>query len=452
MSTEEAEGSVAERLATFVHGATLASMPSAVVERARHVLLDTVGNMLAGSVAPEMVAFRSSLGVSSSGQATVIGDRRTAPAHVAALLNGCLTTILEFDEGHRESMGHPGIHIVPAVLAIAEELDCSGEDCLVALIVGYEVAVRVGRSVFPLRQQLHPHGNWATIGAAVAAGKLLGLGVRNLSSLVDCAAMMSLFSWRQATVGGATIHHAFPGLAAQNAIVAANAVRSGLSGQSGSLEQFLLPFVSERPSPSLACADLGTRWELLENYFKPYPACAHAHSAIAATRRILESQPVNASDIVKVRVTTYPLAATLREFAPRNQLASMFSIPYNVGLLITSGQFNLAAMSKQAALSDDALHLAKRVEVVGDAVLTPKYPLGRPSKVEIFLRNGKVLDAFVAVPPPFAEGEELAVALRDKFMRLAAMSMAQTEASELLERLLQFEYLSSTRTLFAPTI
>lgn len=448
LSIDEHSARVAERLAVFVHETTLSDIPARAVERTKYVLLDTIGIMVAAAEAPQMAAFRASLVDSGVGSATVFGETHKASALVAALVNGSLTTVLQFDEGHRESMGHPAIHIVPAVLAVAEELQCTGRDCLVALIVGYEAAIRIGRSVFPLRAQLHPHGNWPTIGAALAVGKLLRLNATELVSLIDCAAMMSLFGWRRATVAGATIHHLLPGLAAHNAIVAAYAARSGMTGPQSTLDEFLLPLASERPSPALLDADLGARWEILENYFKPYPACAHTHSAIAAMCNLLERHNINTGDIEEIRVATYPLAATLNDSAPRNQLAGMFSIPYILGLLIVQGHFDLEALMRQAPLSSNALRIARRVQVRADPTLTPAYPLGRPSKVEICLGDGTVYGEFVATSPALAGPDALYPALRAKFLDLATRTMLRDRARVLLDNLLDVERLPSMRLLF----
>jgi 2-methylcitrate dehydratase PrpD len=439
---------VADRLARFVHRTTLDDVPPAAVDRARHILVDTVGIMLGAANAPQLAALRASLADPVAGSATAFGAQRKTSAPVAALVNGSLTTVLQFDEGHRESMGHPAIHIVPAVLAVCEEQERSGKDCLEALIVGYEAAVRVGRSVFPLRSQLHPHGSWPTIGAALAVGKLLRLDERGLAGVIDCAAMMNLFSWRRATVGGATIHHLLPGLSAQNAIIAACAAQSGLSGPPSSLDEFLLPLASEHASPALLVADLGTRWEILENYFKPFPACAHAHSAIAAMRTLLERHRVAGPDIARIRVTTYPIASTLRDPAPCNQLAGMFSIPYNLGLLVAHGCLDPGAQIRQAPLSSEALRIAQRVEVHADAGLTPPYPRGRPCRVEVHLNNGSVLEEFVATPPPFATSDALLPALRDKFLDLASRTLSRNQAAALLDKLLGVEQLPSLRLLF----
>jgi 2-methylcitrate dehydratase PrpD len=438
----------ADRFAAFVGETKPADIPQPVFERAKYILLDTVGIMIGAARAPEIARFRSSLVGAARGPSTVFGAPYKTQAATAALVNGSLTTVLQFDEGHRQSMGHPAIHIVPAVLAAGEELDSSGSEVLSALVLGYEVAVRLGRSVFPMRRELHPHGNWATIGAALAVGRLLRLNASRLAELVNCSAMMTQFSWRRATVDGATIHHVLPGLAAQGAITAAYAVRAGLSGPPSSLEQFLLPLVSDGSTASLLDDALGTRWEVLENYFKPYPACAHAHSAIAAMRRLLERRPIEPRDIAEIRVATYPLAATLDACAPKNQLGGMFSIPYNVALLIVRGGHDVGALADQQPLLPEALEVAARVRVSADATLAPPYPLARPARVEVRLCDGSTLDEFVATPPPLAEADGLSSALRAKFMGLATRELPIARAQSLLDDLLNIEQAPSTRRIF----
>jgi len=260
--------------------------------------------------------------------------------------------------------------------------------------------------------------------------------------------MMTLFSWRRATVDGATIHHVLPGLAAQNAIAAAYAVRAGLSGPRSSLEEFLLPLVSECSKATLLDDALGTRWELLENYFKPYPACAHAHSAIAAMSRLLERRRVEPRDIAEIRVATYPLAATLDACAPKNQLGGMFSIPYNLALVVVRGGHDIGALADQQSLLPEALEVAARVRVSADATLTPPYPLARPARVEVRLCDGSTFDEFVATPPALAEAHSLSSALRAKFMRLATRELPVARAESLLDDLLNIEHAPSTRRIF----
>src|SRR6202030_1661799 len=98
---------------------------------------------------------------------------------MAAFLNGTAGTMLEIDEGNQFARGHPGIHVVPAVLAAAEELGSSGSDVLLAIALGYEIGSRVGIAS-KLRVTMHPHGTWGTVGAAVAVARLHGASSKQM--------------------------------------------------------------------------------------------------------------------------------------------------------------------------------------------------------------------------------------------------------------------------------
>src|SRR5258706_15924832 len=109
------------------------------------------------------------LAQAAAGDAWVIGTGRRASASDAALLNGTAGTWLELDEGNLYAKGHPGIQVVPAAVALAQETTCSGTDLLLAIALGYELSARISRAA-NVRLSVHPHGTYGVIGAAVAAG------------------------------------------------------------------------------------------------------------------------------------------------------------------------------------------------------------------------------------------------------------------------------------------
>ena len=122
------------------------------------------------------------------GAATVLGTAQRSEPALTALFNAAATTVTQIDEGHRRALGHPGIHIVPAALAIAECENLNGKALIAALIAGYEVAVRVGRSMRPLKPGIHAHGHWPVIAAAVAGAKLLGVDKAAMAHAIESAA------------------------------------------------------------------------------------------------------------------------------------------------------------------------------------------------------------------------------------------------------------------------
>src|SRR5712691_11445554 len=126
-----------DRLAQFVSTTTHASLPAPVIAAARLVLLDTLGAMLAGSRLPENVKLARLVAERSGPRtAVLIGHAARAEPMLAALLNATAGVALEVDEGNRWGGGHPAIHVLPAALAIAEELAADGARFIEALVAG----------------------------------------------------------------------------------------------------------------------------------------------------------------------------------------------------------------------------------------------------------------------------------------------------------------------------
>src|SRR6266511_2022128 len=116
-------GTASQTLAEFVAELRYEDLPTAVVEAAKRHLLDAVGVTLAASAvgagAPVIEMTRSWAGARES---SVIGSDFGAPAPWAALANGTLAHALDFDDTHVESVVHPSAFVMPAALAVGEEI------------------------------------------------------------------------------------------------------------------------------------------------------------------------------------------------------------------------------------------------------------------------------------------------------------------------------------------
>src|SRR5512135_3382257 len=116
-----------DALSEFVCSARLEDLPDPVIERARWMFADSVAVIAAGMQVREMkdLAARM-LAKSPSAGAWVIGTGRRARRYDAALLNGAAGTWFELDEGNVHASGHPGIQLLPAAIAYAQEEATSG--------------------------------------------------------------------------------------------------------------------------------------------------------------------------------------------------------------------------------------------------------------------------------------------------------------------------------------
>ena len=91
-------------------------------------ILDVLGNCLAGRAEsqeehePDRAIERILKKWGGTPTSTVIGSDTRLPSANAAFINGTLAHILDFDDTHLPSILHPSASIVPAALAVAEEV------------------------------------------------------------------------------------------------------------------------------------------------------------------------------------------------------------------------------------------------------------------------------------------------------------------------------------------
>ncbi len=166
------------RLAEFVVETPLEDVPAATVHQAKRGILDNLGVALGAADDPGVgIARRVALELGGNPQATLWADGRQTSVTQAALVNGIMSHILDYDDTHLPTILHPSGPLVCAAVPLAEWRGASGRDLLAAYLLGFEVEARVSLSVYPEHYDVgwHITGTAGTLGAAAAAARLLGI-------------------------------------------------------------------------------------------------------------------------------------------------------------------------------------------------------------------------------------------------------------------------------------
>ncbi len=220
-----------DKIVDFVARTRYENLPAPVVDQAKLVLMDTLAAILAGSQAPEIQNLaRLASQASAAKPSTIFGYPATAAPQWASLVNATAGTSTELDEGNAYAKGHPAIHTIPAALALGEEMDSTGRDVLLSIVLGYEVATRVGTAC-ELRNGAHPHGTWGTLGAAVAAAKLMGMDAEGIRETINLASSLTLATSFQTATDGALVRNIYAGMSNQNGLLATQLVQCGFTGE-----------------------------------------------------------------------------------------------------------------------------------------------------------------------------------------------------------------------------
>jgi 2-methylcitrate dehydratase PrpD len=372
----------------FAADLTFEDLPRAVVDNAKRVLLDSIGAIAAGMGEPEMTRLAQGM-AREDGAAAVIGLGRRTTVAQAAFLNGTAGTMLELDEGNQYSRGHPGIHVIPAVLAASSAQGASGAQALLSIVIGYELGCRIGGAT-KLRMSVHPHGTWGTPAAALARAKLDGADAAALAGAINVGASLSVATSRRTMLEGATVRNAYAGASNQFGLLAWDLYRAGFSGEVDGVATGFATILGEDFSAEAMLADLGSRWEIARNYFKVHASCRYTHGALDALQAIQTqaNAPIRPRDVEAIEVETYSYAAQLDNRAPATTLAGKFSLPFSLATMVAHGAASVPAFQARAITDPDILALAQRVRLHEDPALSAGFPHKRPARVSVVMRDG----------------------------------------------------------------
>jgi 2-methylcitrate dehydratase PrpD len=275
-------GEQIERLVRFVCQTSWDDVPETVRRHAKLVLLDTLGVILAGSEQPEVQQLRNRL-IASGGQGATVLARNfpiTDP-RTAALLNGIAGRSIELCEGHRYVSCQGAVQVVPTVLATGEWSNRSGREAVTTLILGYDVAARIGACLTP-RALAHQSGQAPLLGAVAAGARLRGLNIDESSRALRIGATLVLTPSYTNAVAGATALNIAGGMSGFAGALAPDLALAGLEAQDNAIEEAFTSLVGDGFQPDKMVEELGTQWEIARNYFRLRACCNPIYAALDA--------------------------------------------------------------------------------------------------------------------------------------------------------------------------
>lgn len=429
-----------ERICEFSSGLSFEDLESEVIERAKYVLLDTIGVIVAGAQEREIGAIVDQLNP-PTGPTTLLGlGLKTDPLN-GALINGTAGTFLELDEGNQFCRGHAAIHVVPALLAFSEERGLSGREIIVALVAGYEIAARIGIAS-KIRMSMHPHGTWGTVGAAVGVARAACMDSTAMREIINISSSLGLATSRKTMLEGGSIRNVYSGISNYMGLLALKLYDSGIIGEDDGLTTIYGSVISESFDHSAMLEDLGSRFEINRNYFKMHACCRYNHSALDALEEIgshFTDGRIPVDDIREVKVDTYSLAAQLCDTKPKNMLAAKFSIPFAIATCLIHSDTGVASFREDKVGDPLIMALAARVSVQESSEYTAMMPKRRPSRVTLVMKDGSTYTAETFLnkgdfEAPYSDSE-----IKDKFFSLTGPVWGQTRAEEILSNLMKLE-------------
>ena len=441
------------QLAHFTSETALSDIPTEVIDHAKRILLDTIGVILGGSIAPEATSLACQFGLPDQGPSTIIGHPLRSSVLNAALTNGTAATWLDFDSGHRPPPGkpllpaaHPPVHLVPATIAAAEEIGASGCKVLEAMVLGYDAGSRIGLAS-RLRPAIHCHGTYHNITAAVAVSKLKGYNARQMKQTIALAAHLTMMPSFENAYQGGTVRNVYAGAGATLGIIASHLAACGFTAETDAVGSVFGVIASPWLDPARITDAMGERYEITQGFIKAYPMCRFGHPAIEATEGLLGKYEFDFDDIAEVVIDTFDWAATLDDRSPKKDLAAKFSIPWAVASMLVRKSAGAFEFSDEGLCDEKVRSVSAKVEVKEDATYSSLTPAKRPARITLRTKSGQTLVNEVEGSSGGPDAPLSNDTIQSKFRSMAEPLIGSKKAESAIETIDQLEELADIRSL-----
>jgi 2-methylcitrate dehydratase PrpD len=422
-------------LVNYVYKTSWDDLPECVVENAKQKIIDFIGITLLGYKRGMHKRILNTLEMYyGKGDSTVIGEGVKLPSMFAALVNSSMCDLFMTD-GSRLAGLHPGSVVIPAAFAAAEEIgNISGRDLLLAIVLGYEVMIRVGRAMNPsaVKRGFHLTPVVGPMGSAAAVAKIWNLDQEQITNALSISTIQGC-----GLIGAFKAEDFFVQIqvarSSEAGIFSTLLAQKGVKGNAEILENSFLPAFSDEYHTNLIQDDIGNSFVMQKTYIKMHGGCRHIHAPIDAVIDVVKKYGVDYREIREVIVKTYSIAFNERIEDPTNIEEAQFSIPFGIAVALVFGDAFPDKFTEQNIKDDRIQKILSKISVELDPELDKEYPSKRGTTVHIATNEGErfshSLDIARGEPEyPFSRFE-----VEEKFRRLTS-SVIDEETREKIIR------------------
>ena len=395
--TGESCSRTVDQLAEFVVRADQSDLSGDVLPTMKRNVLDSIAcalGALDGELIPAIRAHAEQF--SGNPTATFVGGGR-ASVDQAAFFNAVLVRYPDLLDTYLTPGGlcHPADNF-GAVFAVAEHVDASGADFLLALAVAYEVQCRFSAAVPVMGRGLN-HALQLAISAAAGSAKLLGLDVARTAdaiavSAVDNVSLAAVHAepvstWKGISPAITGMRAVYATMLAGRGITGPRAIFEGPNGLERLFDQPIDLHTSDR---SLTAVE--------QTYLKQYCALIHGQVIIDATLALRDEHGITAADVATLTLEVFQGAYDIagggqfgQKDHPSTKEQADYNLKYLTAVALLDGQVGPEQLETERVRHDDVQQLLARVTVKAAADLTAAYPERTKARVRVALNDGREL-------------------------------------------------------------
>ncbi|MES2185064.1 MAG: MmgE/PrpD family protein [Pseudomonadota bacterium] len=384
---------IAQTLAAFAATTPAGDIPDIALERAKMSLASTIASAAMGyGIASARIVRGLELEEGGAAQARLWFDGRSLPLSRAVRANAIASDAAASDDSDLRSIAHIGTIVSTTAVALGECTGRTGRELLCAMVLGYEVAGRIDEALTPGRMQRGFHGSVSTVfGAAVVAGRLLGLDAAQMAHALAIAATSIGGMAVAADTSWAREYHA--GAAALAGVQAALAAQRGFEADTRIFEtpRGFLSAMNGQAQDDIT-RGLGQSWDIVTDMaIKLMPGGHPFHATAEAAADAARAGNVDPADIARVTVSAAVQWTDFKgEPHPRSLVDAAHSLVYFVAASIVDRGFGWDAMTL-AKMADPVIAAVQDLVVFDPAPppLPDRFPHRHGGSVTIRLQDGQ---------------------------------------------------------------
>ncbi|WP_109467428.1 MmgE/PrpD family protein [Albibacillus kandeliae] len=373
----------------FIHDLRWSDIPAPVRLRAEMCLLDLLGVAAAASATTRVSALIRDHAVEAfGGTVPMLFDARTASAPGAALAAGMTIDSLDGHDGYNPAKGHVGCPLLPSILSFGHLHGISGEDAMTALVMGYEFGSRAATAQHATVADYHTSGSWGAVTAAAAGARIAGLGREKTRHALGIAEYHGPRSQMMRCIDTPTNVKDGSGWGAMCGVSAVQLAARGFTGA---------PAITVEEAPAY-WGDLGERWLILEQYFKPYPVCRWAQAPVEGVLALRRAHDLTSEMVERIEVETFHESVRLAMNRPTDTDEAQYSTSFPSAVAMVRGGISAADIADEALNEPEVVRLSTGMVMRESEEANALFPGKRIARVTLVLKDGRRLEGGITTP------------------------------------------------------
>jgi 2-methylcitrate dehydratase len=431
---------ISREWAQFARKLRFEDLDAETTHSAKRFIYDSMGCALGATRKKDVViAEEVWCGLGGVEQATIIGSGARIPVTTAAFINGLKVRAMDYNDIYwKADPTHPS-DLISGPMAITEWQGRSGEDFLTAVVLAYELEMRMAECFDPgIRERGWHHATLTAFVSPVAAGMLMDLDEDQLVNAIGISGSHGCTLGKVVAGKLSNMKNTAEPFAVADGVFAALMAASGYSGPEEVLEgkEGLSHCMGPDWHPEILTEGLGIDpFRINQCSMKAFPTEALTHTPISAFITIMRDNGLTYQQIDSVLIKSIARAADIlsdpAKYRPDSKETADHSLPYCLAAAAVDGTVTPGAFTDERLEDERIFSVIDKFKVVADPEFEKLFPEKQAVHVTVKTTDGKSFELRMDYPKGDPREPMTQEDLDMKFRALATGCMSDKRMDEI---------------------